>query len=247
MIERIVPERRGALTTFLDPASLMSPVVAIEAGRRTVARVLGLLCSSLADRLERASPGDPASSPVGGATLDQTSDALQATREFLSHLTDPLLSEEEQQWFISLLHALDHTIRMVDVTRENANIRLGTGGIDEQRALQLCLKAMRSASSVGVGLVHASVPKSEELPGHADADKSSVGSLSTAVQCLRNSSLELTDLIATHRRAMLEFVAAGALTTDDAIGQVDAVRFLERLAHHGWRAATHLAGAVVQY
>jgi phosphate:Na+ symporter len=247
MIERIVPERRSALTTFLDPASLMSPVVAIEASRRTVARILGLLCSSSADRLEHASRGGAANSLVDSATLDQTSDALQATREFLSHLTDPLPSEEEQQWFISLLHALDHTIRMVDVTKENVNLRLGTGGADEQRALQLCLKAMRRASSVGVGLVHASVPKREEHPGHVNADALPVASLSAAVQCLKSYSIELTDVIGTHRRATLESVVAGALTTDDAIDQVDAVRFLGRLAHHAWRAATHLAGAVVQY
>jgi phosphate:Na+ symporter len=246
MIERIVPERRSALTTFLDPASLMSPVVAIEAARRTVARILGLLCSSSADRLEHGSRGGAVSSLVDGATLDQTSDALQETREFLSHLTDPLPSEEEQQWFISLLHALDHTIRMVDATKENVNLRLGIGGVDEQRALQLCLKAMRSAASVGVGLVHASVPKSEEQPGQVYADASPVASLSTAIQCLNKYSIELTNLIGTNRRATLESVVAGALTTDDAIGQVDAVRFLDRLAHHAWRAATHLAGAVVQ-
>ena len=57
MIERFVPERGNPLTLGLDPASLTSSIVAVEAGRRTVARVLGSLCSSAADWLESAPRG----------------------------------------------------------------------------------------------------------------------------------------------------------------------------------------------
>ena len=56
MIERIVPERGNPLTRSLDPASLASSIVAVEAGRRTVARVLGALCSSATGQARKHPP-----------------------------------------------------------------------------------------------------------------------------------------------------------------------------------------------
>ena len=77
MIERFVPERGNPLTLGLDPASLTSSIVAVEAGRRTVARVLGLLCSSAASWLESTLRGGEAAYTIDNATVHQTSDALQ--------------------------------------------------------------------------------------------------------------------------------------------------------------------------
>ena len=65
--------------------------------------------------------------------------------------------------------------------------------------------------------------------------------------CLEHCSTELTDLLPSHRRATLESVASGTLTANDAIAHVEMVRFLDRLAHHAWRASAHIAGAIVQY
>ena len=46
LIERIVPDRGSPFTRYLDPAALAaSPIVAVEAARRTVAHVLATLCS----------------------------------------------------------------------------------------------------------------------------------------------------------------------------------------------------------
>ena len=157
-----MPERGNPLTLGLDPASLTSSIVAVEAGRRTVARVLGLLCSSAAELARGAPRGGEAAYTIDNATLHQTSDALHATREFLSHVTDQLPSDEEQRWFISTLHALEHTIRLADAIEENVKIEPGTDDVDERRAVELCAKAMRSASSIATLLVHSPVPKSEE-------------------------------------------------------------------------------------
>ena len=89
VIERIIPERGNPLTRCLDPASLTSSTVAVEAGRRTVARVLGSLCSSTTDRLENILRGGTAADTSDNAMLHQASDALQQTRAFLSHVTEP--------------------------------------------------------------------------------------------------------------------------------------------------------------
>jgi phosphate:Na+ symporter len=255
MIERIVPERGNPLTRSLDPASLTSSIVAVEASRRTVARVLGALCSSATDRLESILQVGADAYTIDNATLHQTSDALQETRAFLSHVTDQLPSDEEQRWFISTLHALEHTIRLADATKEN--IKIGPDGVDERRAVALCAKAMRSASSIATFLIHAPLPESEE-PGHteqsamfsvgpADTDATPAVSLDKAIVCLEHCSTELADLLPLHRRATLESVASGTLTANDAIAHVEAFRFLDRLAHHAWRASAHIAGAIVQY
>src|SRR5262249_46970755 len=46
-VERILPERTSALTRCLDPAALTTPIAAVEAVRRTVARALIAVCRSL--------------------------------------------------------------------------------------------------------------------------------------------------------------------------------------------------------
>ena len=254
-IERIVPERGNPLTRGLDPASLTSSIVAVEAGRRTVARVLGSLCLSTTDRLGSVLRVGPAAYSIDNTMLHQTSDALQETRVFLSHVTEQLPSDEEQRWFISTLHALEHTIRLAEAIKEN--VEIGPDGVEERRAVALCAKAMRSASSIAKLLVHSPVPKSEEprpteqptMVGvrPVDTDTTPAASLDKAIVCLEHCSTELTELLPSHRRATLESVASGTLTANDAIAHVEMVRFLDRLAHHAWRASAHIAGAIVRY
>ena len=212
MIERIVPEQGNPLTRCLDPASLMSSTVAVEAGRRTVARVLGSLCSSTTDRLENILRGGAAADTNDNAMLHQTSDALQETRAFLSHVTDQPPSDEEQRWLLSTLHALEHTIRLADAIKEN--VRIGLDGADERRAVALCAKAMQTASSIATLLVQPPVPKSEAARpteksatfgvGPADSDPTPAASLDKAIVCLEHCSTELADLLPSHRRATLE-------------------------------------------
>jgi phosphate:Na+ symporter len=53
-VERLLPDRTSPLTRCLDPAGLANTVVAIEAVRRTVARVIEAICGSI----RRGSEGD---------------------------------------------------------------------------------------------------------------------------------------------------------------------------------------------
>ena len=66
-----------------------------------------------------------------------------------------------------------------------------------------------------------------------------------AVADLARRSAELADLRRTHRRATLSIAATaegGLVAADQAIVRVDAVRRLDRLVYHAWRAAAHLVG-----
>src|SRR5262249_41863990 len=47
---------------------------------------------------------------------------------------------------------------------------------------------------------------------------------------------------ADHRAATLASVMPGKLTAADALARIDAVRRLDRIAHHAWRSAAHLLG-----
>ena len=216
VIERIVPERGSTFTRYLDPAALVaSPIVAIEAARRTVAQVLKVLCSA-----------DPA---VVGA-----SDALQQVHGFLSKVTEPLPSEDERQWFIDTLHALDHTIQLAAAIEEGAAIKAALDGPEERRAVQLYEDAMRSAAEGAAVLEHVTVQHTAVAP--ADATRA------RPVDHLARCSGELADLRARYRQTALDSVASGTLTASDAMANVDAVRLLDRRAHHAWRAVAYLAG-----
>lgn len=226
VIERIVPERVSTFARSLDPSALAAvPTVAIEAARCTVARVLDALCTANASE--------------DSAMVRDLSAALNQARTFLSKVTEPLVSEQEQQWLISTVHALDHTVRLAEAIQESAKIDVTLDSQDERRALKLYADAMRTAAEVAGPMARASAP-----PSDAAASGARPGDVSEAVDRLACCSNELAGLSVEHRRTMLDSVAAGGLTANDAIAHVDAIRLLDQRAHHAWRATAHLAAAV---
>src|SRR5262249_46237094 len=56
-VERLLPERGSPLTRCLDPSALATPIAAVEAVRRTVARALAAVCASVDAALAAASSG----------------------------------------------------------------------------------------------------------------------------------------------------------------------------------------------
>ena len=223
VIERIVPEPVSTFAGSLDPSALEAvPTVAVEAVRHTVARVLDALCT--------AANAAPESSMVREAST-----ALNQARVFLSKVTEPWESEQETQWLISTVHALDHTIRLAESTQDNEKADVTLDGPDERRALKLYADAMQTAAEVACPLARTS---------HAAASGRRPGDASEAVDRRSSYSNELAGLSVEHRRTMLDSVAAGGLTASDAIAHVDAIRLLDQRVHHAWRATAHLAAAV---
>jgi len=227
LVEKLVPERGSIYTRYLDPSALGTPVVAVEAGRRTVAHVLEVLCASAAAWLENASKGGAAAASPAVPELAQASDALRQARVFLSDVTEPPTSEEEQARLTNALFALDYTSRLAEVLGEDAQISLAGESPEDQRAAGLCAESLRNAE-IAAKLVE--TPSSE--------------STEPAIVRLEHSSTELTDLRRPHRQATLEAAGAGILNAGEAIARVEAVRRLERIAHYALRASAHLVGAV---
>ena len=232
LVERLLPEQGSPLTRSLDRSALINPVVAVEAVRRTVALSIEALCELTISTL----PG--ASAARAGLSAPAVADALREAREFLTEVSGPPDSEEEELRLISTLHALDHASRFANIARENVDLTVSKDAVEDARALELSVTAMKSAA-FAVGDIAAEAALSDGAEPIKSLDTPSAASaLATAEAC----ATMLRDLRRTHRRATLSAVGSGMLTADKAIARVDGVQRLEMLAHHAWRSAAHLHG-----
>jgi phosphate:Na+ symporter len=249
LIERFVPERGSPFTKYLDPASLRSPMVAVEAVRRTVERALETLCVATATGLEGATAGATVRPVLDDATLAQASDGVRQASAFLSK-SDPPPSDEGHAWFTSTVHALDHANRLAESVDAMARTGVATDGPQELSAAALCAQSMRDAAGAAANLVIAAGPghaADDELARKIAGARNSVDTRAEpgndGTQDLERAAKALADLRATHRSATLDMVASGKLTASQAIARVDAVALMSRLAHHAWRAVAHLERA----
>jgi phosphate:Na+ symporter len=239
LVERILPERGSPLTRCLDPSALATPIVAVEAARRTIARALAAVCGSVEAALAAEISGEP--DPGKGAiSVHEAVDALRQAQVFLSDVARPPDTDDEQRRLTSTLHALDHASRLAETA---GGIDFGTvrGGPDDARAGELCADAMRIATSVADHV--AVLPGVDASPPAAPA-ASGAKALSTdeALVQLERCATELEKLQRTHRSATLGAVANGTLTADTAMVRVDTLRSLLALARHAWRSTVHLVG-----
>jgi phosphate:Na+ symporter len=232
LVERILPERGSPLTRYLDPSALETPIVAVEAVRRTIARALEAMCGSVDLALSAASRGETVRLQKNAISMPEAADSLRRAQVFLSDVTGPPDSDEEQRRLTSTLHALDHASRLA----ETANAEIDFGAVrdspDDARAGQLCANAMRSATSVA-GEVEA--PPSPDVTSGANAV-----STEEALARLEHYAKEMEKLQRSRRNATLGAVANGTLIVDAAIVRVDTLRSLQALAYHAWRSAAHL-------
>src|SRR5262249_43501739 len=226
-VERILPERRSPLTRCLDPAALVTPLAAEEAVRRTIARSLETMCASIGAALTATNQGTSVRAENDAISVTDASVALRQAREFMSEVSGPPDTAEEQERLTNTLHALDDASRLADVAGEKGELGSAPSGSEDARAAELCAEAMRNAVLIA-GEVGA-------LPGapHQTAPVEAMDQLEYCAKTLR-------ELQPAHRKVTLRSVAGGAASADEAIARVDSVRRLEALARHAWLCAAHL-------
>ena len=79
----------------------------------------------------------------------EIADALRKAQEFLSQISGPPETEDEQRRRASTLHALDHATRLAEMADEQPDIAAAVkGGAEDARAAELCEEAMKSATAV---------------------------------------------------------------------------------------------------
>ena len=242
-VERILPERGSPLTRCLDPAALVTPIAAEEAVRRTVARSLGTMCEPIGEALTAMNHGR---SVRATNAVKEASDALSQARKFMSEAGGPPESEEEQERLTSTLHALDHASRLAEVAGEKGEFGSVPSGSEDVRAAELCAEAMRNAVLIAgeVGALPDGPDQAapvEALAGEKEVAANGAPTEQAMVQ-LEHCAKTLRELQRAHREVTLSSVAGGAVSADEAIARVDAVRRLEALARHAWRSAAHLVG-----
>jgi len=247
LVERILPERGSPLTRCLDPSALATPIVAVEAVRRTIARALVELCGSVEAALAAASRGVPVSPEKGAISVPEAAAALRQAQIFLSDVTGPPGSDDEQRRVTNTLHALDHAVRLAETTSGEIDFATVGSGPDNARVGQICAQAMRSAALIAgeVAAPHDIIqsPRATAVSLGADATSGATTvSNEEALAQLERCATELEKLQRSYRSETLGAVANGTLTADAAIVRVDMLRSMQALAYHAWRSAAHLVG-----
>ncbi|WP_407150092.1 Na/Pi cotransporter family protein [Bradyrhizobium sp. ORS 86] len=245
LVERILPERGSPLTRCLDPSALATPIVAVEAARRTIARALATLCCSIETAL--AGRATPIRLGKDAVSVPEAADALRRTQTFLSDVAGPPDSEDGQQRLISTLHALDHASRLAEMANGDISLNVPGGGPEDIRAAELCAEAMRSAAAIARGVVAPArdTASSQAIPASHGADALAgprAIPADEAIAELERCVTQLDAMLPIHRRATLGAVASGTLSADVALVRVETVRSLDALSHHAWRSAAHLVG-----
>ena len=230
-VERLLPSKESAIERVLDPAALVNPVVAVEAARRVVAEALNAIAISVAGALS----GGPLRAEPGIATAAA---ALTRVQDFLSELKEPPETEAERRRLTSTLHALDHASRLAEIFGNDALPGPTAAGAGELRASEICKEAMRGVQTIGdsIGRESALSARAEPIGWSVSAE------VGAALAKVENAAEALAAMQRDQRAAILSSVAPGGVTAADALARIDAVRRLDRIAHHAWRAAAHLVG-----
>ncbi len=212
-LERLVPDKGSALTKHLDATLYAVPVVALEASQRALRACAAELARVFETTLQNPSLLD------ADPRRQEVADAIDALRRFLADLP-PVNTPEAIEARLAQMHALEHLLRLQsrlfvqpDVLRHLSDVELS-----DARAL-----AQRAAGLASHGLAMTD-PPADWLPRlQVDAD---------ALALLRVQS----------RPQLLELATQGHRSPGDVLQALDAMRWLERIAHHLWRIAVHAEG-----
>jgi phosphate:Na+ symporter len=159
-------------------------------------------------------------------------------RDFLSELHEPPETEAEQHRMTSILHALDHAGRLLEVAGEGGRLAQADRAAYDLRTAVLCTQAMRAAQAIAGSITSEHAFSAQAAPiGWSVSPE--VGS---ALAQLQGAAKDLDTLRREQRAATLAAVAPGKLTAVEAFARIDAVQRLDRIAHHAWRASAHLLG-----
>lgn len=216
VIERIVPERGPVLTRYLDPSVASVPSLAVDAARRTVLKTAGVLTTAARTTL-RDGPRDR-SVPQTLAAADR---ALAEVRRFLADIRSSPETPREHARHLDVLHAVDHL--------ESLSAALQKTGYLPLLARPGAPRRLARQARADLEPIEAWLRSGEGPP---PVDEAATLTASIAEQ-RKSARLELMDETAT-----------GKLLPDDALEQMDAIRWVDRIIYHICRATLRLAGTI---
>lgn len=212
-IERLVPDRGPRLTRHLDDSLLQAPPVALAATGRALTAVL----MEFIDLFTALLAGERG--PVDPQRRLELQVALDRTREFFARIPADGADEPLSRTRLAQIHAFDHLARLVPRLEPSDPARQALADPALQPAVELCRELL--------------VLGRAGLSGRGDPGwRAALERLAQQVAGIRHGE----------RLGILRQTASGAQSPAAALQALDAVRWLERVAAHIWRACHYLAG-----
>jgi len=212
LLERIVPERGSVLTRNLDDSIVEVPAVAVETARRTVNGIAVEIINGVQVLLEEKGRQEWAV-----RILREADHALLRTRQFMSNIKSGPDTDRVHREHISVLHAIDHLDRLIDACWESESLRI--------------LKHVDHFTSIANHFeqeLNVSMKCLQGIPGDI------------TIEMIQEASISIAHIRKQQREDVLDRTAKGQLETDDALRQMEAVRWIDRMGYHLWRTVFHL-------
>ncbi len=212
LIMRVVPETGPQLTKHLNPRLIPIAATALEAARRTSLEIAALLFGVMGDALRRR-----AVPRVTAPQLDKAEEALREARRYLAQIRSAPEGDSEYRQHVSVLHALEHLERLAIACREQDHMPHLSREAQLQRSSQeLATQLAEARALIGVGA------ETDLLP------------------LMKDASQQIAAARRQQRVAVLNQTAAGKFDSEQALKELEAMRWVDRLAYHAWRAVNHL-------
>lgn len=211
MIERWVPEKELSLTRHLDRSVQNIPSVAIETVNRTLQDILKNLLMFLKEVIET-----PQKMP-DKETVEIAERAIEEVNLFINGINVESYRSAEYNRYVATLHALDHTTRFIDACKEFQHVSVI---VKDPVAVEMAETFTKS--------IHTSL---EWIDSHEEFDLAGT---------LEKTSNDLALLRKKRRVEILEMTAGKKESSTHILQILDAIRWIDRLAYHNWRALYHL-------
>jgi len=223
VIEKILPDKGPRLTSHLDRSLFAAPGVALETCRRTLRQITLEILDSLKQTL-------PAKSrEASSLDKEEIVTALHRVRDFLASIPAQTAEKPFSDLRVSLFHAVDHLLRLQSrLTPKPAalaalradSLRAETENIS--RLLELATQDLQSPPPAAAETI------SPEIPTPSARDN------------LQTLSRNMAEMRRSGREKILAGIPAGSGQGEEALLRLDALRWLDRVGYHTWRAVDHL-------
>lgn len=227
LIERIIPERATNATRFLHHSVKEIVPVALEAAFRATSQVL---CDSSSLTIAALRRGRLDNKEL--ALLRQSHEDLNSIRKFVYSLGQSARDESEVARSTSILHAADHTQRLLDSLAEPP--RNPARWINDpviSPTIASILKATQSLSDATARETDTPTEPTPTPPLH---------SLNLAEEELERTSRQLALSRKNEREASLHMTATAQLDPDAAVTRIETMLWLDGITYHLWRATRKL-------
>jgi phosphate:Na+ symporter len=211
-IQRVVPDLGPQLTRHLNPRLVRIYSAAIEAARQSTLDVAKVMMALAYQQLSGKVKSKAAQDQLRVASL-----ALAETRRFLADVRPEEGVKLDQQRHVSVFHAIDHLWQLEEALNE-----VGQAGVAMQA--ETCKEAYRELMDIF-----------EEVIALVES-----GELVQAAEKMGKKSKQIADIRRNQRREVLENTAKFKIHADLALLELEAMRWMDRLAYHIWRTINHL-------